>query len=45
MVRYCLDSALAESFNAAMKAERVHRMVYLTRPKDQDAVAWYLEIS
>ena len=27
----CYDNALAESFNAAVKVERVYRTVYLTR--------------
>jgi len=29
----CYDNALAESFNAAVKVERVHRTVYPTREK------------
>ena len=29
----CYDNALAESFNGALKVERVHRTVYATRGK------------
>ena len=40
----CFDNALAESFNAAVKVERVHRTVYPTRRKARDDVARYIEI-
>jgi transposase InsO family protein len=39
----CFDNALAESFNAAVKVERVHRTVY-TRKKARDDVARYIEV-
>ncbi len=32
----CFDNALAESFNAAVKVERVHRTVYPTRRKARE---------
>ena len=40
----CFDNALAESFNAALKVERVHRMVYPTRKKAKEDIARYIEI-
>ena len=40
----CFDNALAESFNAALKVERVHRTVYPTRKKARDDIARYIEI-
>lgn len=40
----CYDNALAESFNAALKVERVHRTVYHTRRKAADDVAQYIEL-
>ena len=40
----CFDNALAESFNAAVKVERVHRTVYSTRKKARDDIARYIEI-
>jgi len=40
----CYDNALAESFNAAVKVERVHRTVYPTRKKARDDIARYIEI-
>jgi transposase InsO family protein len=40
----CYDNALAESFNAAVKVERVHRTVYPTRKKAQDDIARYIEL-
>jgi putative transposase len=40
----CFDNALAESFNAAVKVERVHRTVYPTRLKARDDVARYIEV-
>ena len=40
----CFDNALAESFNAAVKVERVHRTVYPTRKKAQEDVARYIEL-
>ncbi|WP_103062617.1 integrase core domain-containing protein [Actinomyces qiguomingii] len=37
----CWDNAWAESFNATLKNERVHRMAYSTRNKAiQDVAAW-----
>jgi putative transposase len=40
----CFDNALAESFNAALKVERVHRTVYPTRKKARGDIARYIEI-
>jgi putative transposase len=40
----CFDNALAESFNSALKVERVHRTVYPTRRKARDDIARYIEI-
>ena len=40
----CFDNALAESFNAALKVERVHRTVYPTRKRAMDDIARYIEI-
>ena len=40
----CFDNALAESFNSALKVERVHRTVYPTRKKARDDIARYIEI-
>ena len=40
----CFDNALAESFNAALKVERVHRTVYPTRKKAKADIARYIEI-
>jgi putative transposase len=40
----CYDNALAESFNAAVKAERVYRTVYPTRKKAREDIARYIEI-
>jgi transposase InsO family protein len=40
----CFDNALAESFNAAVKVERVHRTIYPTRKKARDDVAQYIEV-
>jgi putative transposase len=40
----CFDNALAESFNAALKVERVHRTVYPTRQKAREDIARYIEI-
>jgi transposase InsO family protein len=37
----CFDNALAESFNSALKVERVHRTVYPTRKKACDDIARY----
>jgi putative transposase len=39
--RHC---SLAESFNAAVKVERVHRTVYPTRKKAKEDIARYIEI-
>jgi putative transposase len=40
----CFDNALAESFNAAVKVERVHRTAYPTRKKARDDIARYIEL-
>lgn len=40
----CFDNALAESFNAAVKVEQVHRTVYPTRKRARDDIARYIEI-
>jgi putative transposase len=40
----CLDNAPAESFNAAVKVERVHRTVYPTREKARKDIARYIEL-
>jgi transposase InsO family protein len=40
----CFDNSLAESFNAALKVERVHRTVYPTRKKAQEDIARYIEL-
>jgi putative transposase len=39
----CFDNALAESFNAAVKVERVNRTVYPTREDARTDVARYIE--
>jgi putative transposase len=40
----CFDNALAESFNAAVKVERVHRTAYPTREKARKDIARYIEL-
>ena len=40
----CYDNALAESFNAALKVERVHRTAYPTRKKAEKDIARYIEL-
>jgi transposase InsO family protein len=40
----CYDNALAESFNSALKVERVYRTVYPTRKKAREDVANYIEL-
>jgi putative transposase len=40
----CFDNALAESFNAAVKVERVHRTVYPTIRKAREDIARYIEL-
>ena len=40
----CFDNALAESFNAAVKVERVHRTVYPTIKKAREDIARYIEL-
>ena len=40
----CFDNALAESFNASVKVERVHRTVYPTREMARKDIARYIEI-
>jgi putative transposase len=39
----CYDNALAESFFATLKNERVHRTVYPTRKRARDDIARYIE--
>ena len=39
----CFDNSLAESFNAAVKVERVHRASYSTREHTRADVARYIE--
>ena len=38
------DNALAESFNAALKVERVHRTVYPTRRRAKEDIPRYIEL-
>jgi putative transposase len=40
----CWDNALAESFFASLKNERVHHMVYPTRKTAKDDIARYIEL-
>jgi putative transposase len=40
----CYDNALAESFNGALKVERVYRTAYPTRNAAKEDVARYIEI-
>jgi putative transposase len=40
----CWDNALAESFFATLKNERVHHMVYPTRKAAKDDIARYIEL-
>jgi len=40
----CYDNAWAESFNATLKVERVHRTVYPTRAHAVKDVARYIEL-
>jgi putative transposase len=40
----CYDNALAESFNAAIKVERVYRTVYPTRKRAAEDIARYIEL-
>ena len=40
----CYDNALAESFNAALKVERVHRTAYPTRKEAKEDIARYIEL-
>jgi transposase InsO family protein len=40
----CYDNALAESFNGALKVERVHRTMYATRRKARADVTRYIEL-
>jgi transposase InsO family protein len=40
----CWDNALAESFFASLKNERVHHMVYPTRGKAREDIARYIEL-
>ncbi|MDX6654872.1 MAG: putative transposase [Solirubrobacterales bacterium] len=39
----CYDNAMAESFNAALKVERVHRTAYPTRKRARTDIAEYIE--
>ncbi|MGB8386231.1 MAG: integrase core domain-containing protein, partial [Dermatophilaceae bacterium] len=40
----CYDNAMAESFFAALKNERVHRTVYPTREHAKNDIARYIEM-
>ena len=40
----CYDNALAESFNASLKVERVYRTAYPTRKRAMDDIARYIEL-
>ena len=40
----CWDNAWAESFNATLKNERVHRMVYPTKGKAINDIASWIEL-
>lgn len=40
----CFDNALAESFNAAIKVERIHRTAYPTIRKAREDIARYIEL-
>jgi putative transposase len=40
----CYDNAMAESFNAALKVERVHRTTYPTRDRARTDIASYIEL-
>ena len=40
----CFDNSLAESLNAALKVERVHRTAYPTRKKAREDIARYIEL-
>ena len=40
----CWDNAWAESFNATLKNERVHRMVYPTKDKAIKDIASWIEL-
>ncbi|MCZ0857396.1 integrase core domain-containing protein [Actinomyces israelii] len=40
----CWDNAWAESFNATLKNERVHRMAYPTRRKAINDIASWIEL-
>ena len=40
----CWDNALAESFFASLKNERVHHMVYPTMKKAKDDIATWIEL-
>ncbi len=40
----CYDNAMAESFFAALKNERIYRTVYPTRKRAADDIARYIEL-
>jgi transposase InsO family protein len=40
----CYDNAFAESFNAALKVERVHRVTYLTRSQARSDITRWIEL-
>lgn len=40
----CYDNAWAESFNATLKVERVHRVVYPTRTRAMDDIGSWIEL-
>jgi len=42
--KICYDNALAESFFAVLKNERVHRTVYPTREHARKDIARYIEL-
>ena len=40
----CYDNAIAESFNGALKNERVHRTAYATRRQAYEDIARWIEL-
>lgn len=40
----CYDNAWAESFNATLKVERVHRVVYPTRKRAMNDIGSWIEL-
>ena len=41
----CWDNAWAEAFNAALKDERVYRMVYPTKDKAMNDITSWIELT